>query len=64
MCWFTKYRRNVGIASISMLFLLTCLALLPLSAVSAHKVLPIGKDKRLIMLHEVLVDVDQKQEAW
>jgi uncharacterized protein YjbI with pentapeptide repeats len=37
MRWFTKHLRNVGIASVSMLFLLTCLALIPLSAASAHE---------------------------
>jgi hypothetical protein len=37
MRWFTKHLRNVGMASVIMLFLLTCLALIPLSAVSAHE---------------------------
>jgi uncharacterized protein YjbI with pentapeptide repeats len=38
MHWFTKHLRNGGIASISILFLLLCLALLPLSAASAHEI--------------------------
>jgi uncharacterized protein YjbI with pentapeptide repeats len=36
MRWFTKHLRNVGIVSVGILFLLTCLALIPLSAASAH----------------------------
>ncbi len=34
---FTKHLRNVSIASVSILFLLTCLALIPLSAAGAHE---------------------------
>src|SRR5204863_1316694 len=37
MHWFTKHLWNVGIASVSMLFLLMCLALIPLTAASAHE---------------------------
>lgn len=37
MCRFTKHLRNVGIASVSILFLLTGLALVPLSAANAHE---------------------------
>src|SRR5213078_2869172 len=37
MRWFTKHLWNVGIASVSMLFLLMCLALIPLTAASAHE---------------------------
>jgi uncharacterized protein YjbI with pentapeptide repeats len=40
MRWFNKHLRNVGIASIGILFLLTYLALIPLSAVSAHQETP------------------------
>jgi hypothetical protein len=36
MHWFTKHLRNVGIASICILFLLMCLALILLPATSAH----------------------------
>jgi uncharacterized protein YjbI with pentapeptide repeats len=37
MRWLKKHLWSVGIASVSMLFLLTCLALIPLSAASAHE---------------------------
>ena len=37
MCWFKKHLRNVGIVCGSMLFLLMCLALVPLSAAGAHE---------------------------
>jgi uncharacterized protein YjbI with pentapeptide repeats len=37
MRWFKKHLWNVGIASVGVLFLLTCLALIPLSAASAHE---------------------------
>lgn len=37
MRWFTKHLWHVGIACVGMLFLLTCLALIPLSTASAHE---------------------------
>ena len=37
MRWFTNHLRNIGIASVSVLFLLTCLALIPLSEASAYE---------------------------
>jgi hypothetical protein len=37
MRWSTKHLRTVGIASVSMLFLLTCLAFIPLSAANAQE---------------------------
>lgn len=37
MRWLTKHLWNVGLASVSMLFLLSCLTLIPLSVASAHE---------------------------
>jgi uncharacterized protein YjbI with pentapeptide repeats len=37
MRWFTKHLGNAGMTGVSVLFLLTCLALIPLEAASAHE---------------------------
>lgn len=37
MSWFMKHLRHIGIAIVTLLFLFTCLTLIPLSAASAHE---------------------------